>query len=451
MLLGVPVLAQDAPDVQAQMEVLRSQVQEQSRLHTQDMEHIRKQRTELGRGLAREVFEVEQLRKSSGEASTLLGLDATGFDRLKTEIGELEQELKACSGELDKYMQGMPARLGQARSENLRNTLAGLEKQRVEIDENVRIGDVVRVAQAQNLRRVGVDSFAGKCLDDAGVVFDGEFVTVGPNTYFYSMKTGFAGVVDAVEDNTAYPRASRRIHFRVLERLMTYGRDKKIPIDFSGGNAGGWGTLFQKWLAHLVSGGIVMIPILALGAICFVFALFKLVALGRLRTKVDVPIEKIVGLIKEGKEKKAVREAEKLGSPIGPVIAEGVKLHGVSREHLEEVMHEKVLFQVPVLERLLPFLAVSAAVAPLLGLLGTVTGMIRTFKILVLSGAGNVDMLMGGISQALVTTEYGLVVAVPVLLLHSFLSRKVKIIIFRLEQAAVSFINAVKRDDENVQ
>jgi biopolymer transport protein ExbB len=106
-------------------------------------------------------------------------------------------------------------------------------------------------------------------------------------------------------------------------------------------------------------------------------------------------------------------------------------------------MYEKMLVTKPRLERLMPMLALSAATAPLLGLLGTVTGMINTFNMITVFGTGDPKTLAGGISEALITTEFGLIVAVPSLLLHAFISRKGKGVLNSMEQTTVGFINGV--------
>ena len=86
-------------------------------------------------------------------------------------------------------------------------------------------------------------------------------------------------------------------------------------------------------------------------------------------------------------------------------------------------------------------MALTAAAAPLLGLLGTVTGMIKTFNLITIFGTGDAKSLSSGISEALVTTELGLIVAIPSLILHGLLSRMAKQKIGDLEQTAVSFMN----------
>jgi biopolymer transport protein ExbB len=88
-------------------------------------------------------------------------------------------------------------------------------------------------------------------------------------------------------------------------------------------------------------------------------------------------------------------------------------------------------------------MALTAAAAPLLGLLGTVTGMIKTFTLITIFGTGDAKSLSSGISEALVTTELGLIVAIPSLILHGLLSRMAKQKIGDLEQTSVSFLNGI--------
>ena len=123
------------------------------------------------------------------------------------------------------------------------------------------------------------------------------------------------------------------------------------------------------------------------------------------------------------------------------VLAVVLKNHGQPREKLENLATESVLKELPRLERLLPLLNAVAAVAPLLGLLGTVTGMIATFEVITEYGTGDPKLLSGGISEALITTEFGLAVAIPVLLAHSLLARWADNIIEAMQTHTLSLIN----------
>jgi biopolymer transport protein ExbB len=114
-----------------------------------------------------------------------------------------------------------------------------------------------------------------------------------------------------------------------------------------------------------------------------------------------------------------------------------VALAGQTREERDDRLYAMLLEQRNRLERWLGAIAMTASVAPLLGLLGTVSGMITTFKAMTLFGAGDPSVVSGGISEALITTELGLVVAIPALLAHALMSRRVKSYFAQLENDAV--------------
>jgi biopolymer transport protein ExbB len=119
-----------------------------------------------------------------------------------------------------------------------------------------------------------------------------------------------------------------------------------------------------------------------------------------------------------------------------------------SIELVEEVMYESMLSTQPRLERFLNVIAVTAATAPLLGLLGTVTGIIKTFKLMKVFGAGDPKPLISGISEALITTELGLVLAIPALVIHALLSRRVAAVLSRMEKLSVAFLNGLARREQ---
>jgi hypothetical protein len=130
-------------------------------------------------------------------------------------------------------------------------------------------------------------------------------------------------------------------------------------------------------------------------------------------------------------------------SPVGAMLAIGVEHRREPRELIEEVMYEQVLSTRLKLQSLLPFVAIAASSAPLLGLLGTVTGIINTFKLITVFGSGDVKTLSAGISEALITTEFGLIVAIPSLLMYAFLSRKARGVVGEMEKAAVALANQI--------
>ena len=151
-----------------------------------------------------------------------------------------------------------------------------------------------------------------------------------------------------------------------------------------------------------------------------------------------------------GIRKGAVAAADNLPWKFSGMIREAVHFSDEDKEIVEEIMHEKMLEAQPKVDRFLSVIAVTAAVAPLLGLLGTVTGMINTFKLITLFGTGDARSLSSGISEALITTEFGLVVAIPALVAHSLLSRKAQSIMAHMEKMAVGFLNGLPRNREKV-
>ncbi|MCB1120239.1 MAG: MotA/TolQ/ExbB proton channel family protein, partial [Verrucomicrobiae bacterium] len=129
--------------------------------------------------------------------------------------------------------------------------------------------------------------------------------------------------------------------------------------------------------------------------------------------------------------------------PVGVMLVSALEHIDADEDLIEEILYERMLSTQPKLERYLPFISVTAATAPLLGLLGTVTGMINTFKLITIFGTGDATRLSSGISEALITTEYGLIIAIPTLIAHALLSRMSKAVLGSMERTAVGFVNGL--------
>jgi biopolymer transport protein ExbB len=128
------------------------------------------------------------------------------------------------------------------------------------------------------------------------------------------------------------------------------------------------------------------------------------------------------------------------GNPLGRILAVASDNPDVDREQLELMLDEAVLRESGKLESLVWLVRIVSVVAPLMGLLGTVTGMIRTFQSITLFGAGDPRMMAGGISEALVTTMLGLVTAIPLVLLHAALANNTKKIVDTLDEQSAGLI-----------
>jgi biopolymer transport protein ExbB len=191
----------------------------------------------------------------------------------------------------------------------------------------------------------------------------------------------------------------------------------------------------------------VMWPILLLALAALGVALVKWIQLSRLRLATPADLQAVLDQIKQGNRSAAGARARSIPGPAGVLLAAAVDHVDEKKEYIEEILYERMLNAKPRLEALLPFIALTAAAAPLLGLLGTVTGMISTFNMISLFGTGDPRTLSSGISEALITTEWGLYVAIPAVMLHALLSRRVKGILASMEETAVGFINGIPGEE----
>jgi len=190
------------------------------------------------------------------------------------------------------------------------------------------------------------------------------------------------------------------------------------------------------WQARLAAGGGLAFPIIGLGLLVLLVALERIIALF-VASRGDEDLEtRLVEVLGRGE----VREAEALvaGGATGVARVARVSLRHQERDAStrSELAKSALVEELARAERRLPLLKLIAAASPLLGLLGTVMGMIETFDVISVYGSGDATRLSGGISKALVTTELGLLVAVPTLFIHGALSSWVDRVADRLERCA---------------
>nr|WP_208020212.1 MotA/TolQ/ExbB proton channel family protein [Pseudoteredinibacter isoporae] len=133
----------------------------------------------------------------------------------------------------------------------------------------------------------------------------------------------------------------------------------------------------------------------------------------------------------------------KQSSELGRILAAGLSNSRHGRDVMKDSIVEAANQVVHEMERYLGVLGTVASIAPLLGLLGTVLGMIKVFTAIVLEGSGNTSALAGGISEALITTAAGLCVAIPAMMLHRFYTRRVDTLVVTMEQEAVKLVDAL--------
>jgi biopolymer transport protein ExbB len=174
--------------------------------------------------------------------------------------------------------------------------------------------------------------------------------------------------------------------------------------------------------------------------VALLIVLVKMLDLSRVRGLHGVPVADLIEhRLTKGNEE-ALALAEKKPFPANRVLSVALKYADHQSDVIEEVIIGEIRNVKTRLERLLPFLAIIAATSPLMGLLGTVVGMIKTFSLITVFGSGNAQSFSAGISEALVTTEFGLIVAIPALILHGVLLRSAREKLGSLEDLASEFV-----------
>lgn len=155
--------------------------------------------------------------------------------------------------------------------------------------------------------------------------------------------------------------------------------------------------------------------------------------------------EELMELIASGNLEGAKELCASYDNSASRVLGGILENYGESRETLEEKVREVALSQIPTLEKFMWILGITAHVSPLMGLLGTVTGMIKAFEVIAKEGVGKPEILAAGISEALITTASGLTVAIPAVIMYNFLNKKIDRIVNDMEKASVEFMNALSK------
>ncbi len=226
------------------------------------------------------------------------------------------------------------------------------------------------------------------------------------------------------------------------------GAAEAVPLDVTRGAALGQLAHQLNLWQKIGTGGPLIWPILAILLMALLIVGERLLFLWRTRLPADAFTERLAALAVDRNWQACHDECRRrLGKPLARVLAAGLDCYHHQREVMENALQEAILREIPPLERFLSTLGMLAAIAPLLGLLGTVTGMISTFDVITRYGTGDPRMMSGGISEALVTTMLGLSVAIPIMLVHTLLNRTIDNRIAHMEEKAMTLINLVQKNN----
>ena len=195
-------------------------------------------------------------------------------------------------------------------------------------------------------------------------------------------------------------------------------------------------------------GGPIMVPIILGSVLAFAIVIERLFHLHRAQIDTDKFMMGIKNILKKGNIVEAISICDATPGPIARILKEGIAKYDKAKEEIKEAIQEAGLVEVPRLERNLSVLITIAHIEPLLGLLGTVTGMIKCFmQIEHLHGIVNPSDLAGGIWEALITTAAGLVVAIPVYVAYNYLIARVEGYILDMEKAANQLVKIIHGEE----
>lgn len=426
------------------------------------------------------VEEARQTRAAIGRDRAALEAAVAELEtkktRLKTSIAELRQEETANTAqesELDTKLRetdGMVRELvGQIRinakdldeliSQDPRSAAGAAAGQPLSFlsavagDEKFPGMDEIRVmtdALMEITRHSGeVDLSRVSIVDREGREGEADVLFAGPFTAVYRAE-GESGFLNFTPGSTALYALANLPSSTMQKRISSYmaGESPALPMDISRGGALRQISHRVDFLEQIRQGGPIVYPILALLVLGLFIVVERIISLLRNRQAKPPLISYIRELAENGDWPGCLELCESRRwqkKPMGRVLGAGLAARNLAREDVENALHEAILMEVPKLERGLSTLSMFTAIAPLLGLLGTVTGMINVFHVITLYGASDPRMMSSGISEALVTTMLGLSVAIPLMLLHNMVSRGVDHIVDDMEEQSVSLVNLICR------
>jgi biopolymer transport protein ExbB len=208
------------------------------------------------------------------------------------------------------------------------------------------------------------------------------------------------------------------------------------------GNVTAVKTSLADWI---VQGGIMMVPIILGSIIALAIIIERAIYLRKVRIEMQRFMDKITRVVGANRIMEAMVICDNTTGPMAAIVKSAIALHDRSREEIREAVEETASREVAHLERYLPALGTIGSVSPLLGLLGTVLGMIKSSNHLAIAGTSNPVGLIGGISEALITTAAGLFVAIPVVVCHNWFTNRVNMLVIEMETRTTEILDLIAR------
>ncbi len=246
--------------------------------------------------------------------------------------------------------------------------------------------------------------------------------------------------------NENLPKWARDNIIEAINKAQSGGGVCYLPVDVTQKLASQRHYGQEAFLETLSAGGLVMIPLGVVAFLAVILILERFVFLIRQGRGGEELAEAVLTACHAGEFRKAEQILDETGGLISRVLRACLSQRKRGAAVMSDAVQEKILHELPQLERFMSTIALLAGVAPLLGLLGTVTGMISTFETIAIFGSGEPRLMAGGISEALITTATGLVIAIPILFVHSYLSDRTENLMADMERFSATLLNLLNEE-----
>jgi len=287
-----------------------------------------------------------------------------------------------------------------------------------------------------------VNQTAGQYFMPNGQSVEGNVISVGRIAKYGANPAG--GGILAPAGNGQFKvwnAQTQSIAFQITENLYPSNIDIFLYDSIEKGIDKDEKKTFQD---DVKASGMVGEVIIGLGVVGLILVLIRMFFLNKASSNIHKTVGSVNREIENSDVDQAIEVCKENASAVSNVIAATLRSLHKERDHIEDIISESILHESSVIDRFGSAILVIAAISPLLGLLGTVTGMISTFDIITEYGTGDPKLLSSGISEALLTTKFGLIVAIPLLVMGNLLSSWGQRIKNELEQAALHIINTHK-------
>ena len=201
-------------------------------------------------------------------------------------------------------------------------------------------------------------------------------------------------------------------------------------------------------LQILIKGGLLIVPLIFCSILALAIIIEKFITLKIIETRSRRFIDKTRSIIngdEDNKTEKVLALCEMTSSPLSRILKAGIEKKDREREEIREALEDAGSSEIPYLEKHLKILGTIVTIAPLIGLLGTVMGMIKAFNVIALKGVGEPGALAGGIAEALITTAVGLSIAIPSLIFYNYFMHRTDKIVRQFEKVSSEFIDFLLR------